>query len=139
MKAGLGHIQGEGCPKKRIRWLFSAISNAPPPPRTAQTSVHSTEMSKLMMEKARRHSDLKGGHQQLNGEETIILLPKTRFINGSGEAVTSHLRRRINLQAPVVTLDFQGVGKNLLSSARIRWGSFRPFPEERTDLKKAPA
>lgn len=40
------------------------------------------------------------------------------------------------MQAPVVTLDFQGVGKNLLSSARIRWGSFRPFPEERTDLKK---
>lgn len=39
-----------------------------------------------------------------------------------------------------VTLGFQGVGNNLLGSARIRWGSFRPFPEGRTDLHaKAPA
>lgn len=58
------------------------------------------ETSKLMMEKVRRHSDLKEGHHQLNGGETIILLPEIAFINGSGEAVTSHLRRRINLQAP---------------------------------------
>lgn len=58
----------------------------------------SREMSKLMTEKVRRHSDLKEGHQQLNGGRTIILL-KIRFINGSGEEVTSHLRRRINLQA----------------------------------------
>lgn len=69
MKADLGNIQGEGCPQKRTRWFFSAISNAslPPIPRTALTRVHSTEMSKLMMEKARRHSDLEEGHHQPNG------------------------------------------------------------------------
>lgn len=42
----------------------------------------------------------KEGHHQLNGGETIMLLLKIRFVNGSGETVTSHLRRRSNLQAP---------------------------------------
>jgi hypothetical protein len=64
-----------------------------------------------MMEKARRHSGLKNGHHQLNGEKAITLALNTGFISGSSSEVTFTPSQEDQFAGSVVTSDFQGRGK----------------------------